>query len=123
MVLLVHCMYMYMSLAFAVVVIAVSLFLPQMWCSARVNSIPRSKDSTFIAVFDPSSHKKKLEFTNLDSRVTLILPVDRTVSSHWREREGRKGGRKGGRERKRERREGGGRGQGEGGKGVGEGMN
>ena len=61
----------------------------QIWCS--VNSTPRSKDSTFITVFDPSSYEKKLHYTNLESRVSVILPVDNSVSrdqsnyhnGHW----------------------------------------
>jgi hypothetical protein len=45
----------------------------EIWCS--VNSTPRSKDSTFLTVFDAATHEKKLHYTDLESRVAVILPV------------------------------------------------
>ena len=50
----------------------------QVWCS--VYSVPRSDDSTFIAVFDPQTNEKKMQYTKLESRVSIILPVNNTVS-------------------------------------------
>lgn len=38
-------------------------------------SIPRSEDSNFIAVFDPYTHTKKMHYSKLDNRVSVILPV------------------------------------------------
>ena len=49
----------------------------QIWCS--VNSTPRSKDSTFLTVFDAATHEKKLHYTDLESRVAVILPVHTSV--------------------------------------------
>ena len=49
----------------------------QIWCS--VHSSPRGKDSTFITVFDPTTYEKKLHYTNLESRVAVILPVEKSV--------------------------------------------
>ena len=43
-------------------------------------AVPRSEDSTFIAVFDPQSREKKLQYNKLDNRVSIILPVNNTVS-------------------------------------------
>jgi len=49
----------------------------EVWCS--VYSIPRSEDSTFIAVFDATTHEKKLQYSKLDNRVQIILPVTNTM--------------------------------------------
>lgn len=50
----------------------------QVWCS--VYCLPKAEDSIFIAVFDADSKKKSMQYTALDSRVSLILPVNNTVS-------------------------------------------
>ena len=55
----------------------------QVWCS--VYSVPRSDDSTFIAVFDPQTNEKKMQYTKLESRVSIILPVNNTVSVNVRQ--------------------------------------
>lgn len=50
----------------------------QVWCS--VYSTPKTDDSTFIAVFDPHSRDKLMQYSNLDSRVSIMLSVNNTVS-------------------------------------------
>jgi len=52
-------------------------FVYQIWCS--VYCVPKTKDSTFVAVFDPSSKRKVMQYSELDSRVSIILPVENTV--------------------------------------------
>ncbi len=44
--------------------------LLQVWCS--VYCLPKSEDSIFIAVFDPDTKKKNLQYTALDSRISII---------------------------------------------------
>ena len=43
--------------------------------------LPKSEGSTFVAVFDPSTKKKCMQYTDLDSRISIILPVNNTVSA------------------------------------------
>lgn len=49
----------------------------EVWCS--VYSVPRAEDSNFIAVFDPQTRVKKLQYSKLDNRVSIILPVSNTM--------------------------------------------
>ncbi|XP_064390459.1 DENN domain-containing protein 3-like [Halichondria panicea] len=49
----------------------------EVWCS--VYCLPKSEDSIFIAVFDPDTKKKNLQYTALDSRISIILPVKNTM--------------------------------------------
>jgi len=46
-----------------------------------VYSTPRGEDSTFVAVFNPSSYKKVMHYNKLDNRVSVILPVNNSVSN------------------------------------------
>ena len=50
----------------------------QVWCS--VYSTPKTEDSTFIAVFDPHTREKQMQYSQLDSRISIMLPVKTTVS-------------------------------------------
>lgn len=49
----------------------------EVWCS--VYSIPKSEDSTFIAVFNPHTTEKKMQYSKLDNRVSIILPVKNSM--------------------------------------------
>ena len=44
-------------------------------------SIPRGEDSTFVAAFNPSNYEKVMHFNKLDNRVSVILPVNDSVSA------------------------------------------
>ena len=45
-----------------------------------IYSTLKTEDSTFIAVFDPHTREKQMQYSQLDSRVSIMLPVNNTVS-------------------------------------------
>lgn len=72
-------MYIFPSIYIYILVSFFFFMCMQVWCS--VYSIPRCEDSNFIAVFNPHTQEKKLQYSKLDNRVSVILSVNNSVSA------------------------------------------